>query len=40
MIDYLDLVALHYQSPFFVEYHLGLPHHLQDQYQLTLLESH
>jgi hypothetical protein len=32
----LDLVALHYQSPFFIEHHMGLPHHLQDQDQLLL----
>jgi hypothetical protein len=29
-IDYLDLMVLHHQSPFFVEHHMGLPHHLQD----------
>jgi hypothetical protein len=35
----LDLVALHRQSPFFVEHHTGLPHHLQDQDQLTPFEG-
>jgi hypothetical protein len=39
-IDYLDLVALHRQPPFFVEHHMGLPHHLQDQDQLAPFESH
>jgi hypothetical protein len=39
-VDYLDLMALHRQSPFFVEHHMGLPHHLQDQDQLAPFESH
>jgi hypothetical protein len=29
-VDYLDLVDLHHQSPFFIEHHMRLPHHLQD----------
>jgi hypothetical protein len=37
-VDYLDLVALHHQSPFFVEHPMGLSHHLQDQDQLTPFE--
>jgi hypothetical protein len=39
-VDYLDLVALYHQSAFFVEHHMGLPHHLQDQDQLAPFESH
>jgi hypothetical protein len=39
-IDYLDLVALYCQLPFFVEHHMGLPHHLLDQDRLAPFESH
>jgi hypothetical protein len=38
-VNYLDLVALHRQSSFFVEHHMGLPHHLQDQDQLAFLRA-
>jgi hypothetical protein len=38
-LDYLDLMALHRQSPFFVKHHMGLPHHLQDQVSLLLLRA-
>jgi hypothetical protein len=39
-VDYLDLVALHRQSSFFVEHHMGLSHDLQDQDKLAPFESH
>jgi hypothetical protein len=39
-LNYLDLMALHHQLPFFIEHHMVLPYHLQDQDQLALFESH
>jgi hypothetical protein len=39
-VDYLDLVVLYRQSSFFVEHHMGLAHHLQDQDQLAHFERH